>query len=144
MSGATHEHRDGGWTFFIPQPESLASRELIHEVVAALEEKRGAPFRRSRHATTWKVPFASSDGDGARNIFVKRLDAARGLIGRAKAKSRATQCARTRDHDRTSRAQVRCSDGFAYRRASHERPRGYRHERSTRLYADAMDESCAS
>src|SRR5579862_3331583 len=96
MSGATHEHRDGGWTFFIPQPESLASRELIHEVVAALEEKRGAPFRRSRHATTWKVPFASSDGGGARNIFVKRLDAARGLIGRAKAKSRARRSAHVR------------------------------------------------
>jgi serine/threonine protein kinase len=98
MSGAADKQLNSrGWTFLIPENEresSPAPPELIAEVVAALEEKRGAPFRRSRHATTWKVPLVSSNG-GAANIFVKRLDAARGLIGRAKAKSRAARGAHT-------------------------------------------------
>jgi serine/threonine protein kinase len=80
------------WRFVIPESSSSQSAylrdRLAAEIVAALEGKRGLAFRRSRHATTWKVPTTGSGGE-ATNIFVKKLDSARGLIGRAKAKSRA-------------------------------------------------------
>jgi serine/threonine protein kinase len=82
----------GRWKFIVPESFHNGTRynrdELIEDVVAALEGKRGAPFRRSRHATTWKVGVARPAVEST-NIFVKKLDTARGLIGRAKAKSRA-------------------------------------------------------
>ena len=79
------------WTFVIPenareQSSSLRS-DLSHEVMAALDGNRGAPFRRSRHATTWKVRMPGANGE-ATNVFVKQLDAPRGIVARAKAKSR--------------------------------------------------------
>jgi len=91
MTGARKNRLNaGGWEFFLPESAhatSPPSQQLIVETLAALEEQRGVPFHRSRHATTWKVPFGPSNG-GKTNIFIKRLDAARGLIGRAKARSR--------------------------------------------------------
>jgi len=65
-----------------------ARDELVAEVVAALEGKRGPAFRRSRHATTWKVSIASPQRERT-HIFVKQLDPASGFAARAKAKSRA-------------------------------------------------------
>ncbi len=83
-----------GWRFLTTEstPRQSAGDHLIENVVAALEGKRGAPFRRSRHATTWKVRITRAAGESA-NIFVKQLDAARGLIARAKSKSRAKRSA---------------------------------------------------
>jgi tRNA A-37 threonylcarbamoyl transferase component Bud32 len=84
------------WRFLIPDERSDLSGylrdELADEVVAALEGNRGAPFRRSRHATTWKVKIAGPGGEQT-NIFVKQLDRARGLVARAKAISRAKRSA---------------------------------------------------
>jgi len=79
------------WTFVIPenardQSSSIPSG-LCDEVMAALDGNRGAAFRRSRHATTWKVRMARANGE-VTNVFVKQLDAPRGLVARAKAKSR--------------------------------------------------------
>jgi len=93
MSRAPEERLDvAGWRFLIPSSvgdlASYVRKDVVENVVAALEGKRGAPFRRSRHATTWKVPIAGPAGE-ARNIFVKRLDPARGFVARAKAKFRA-------------------------------------------------------
>jgi len=83
------------WTFVIPESardrSSFIRNELVENVMAALEGKRGAPFRRSRHATTWKVRIGLAAGEST-NVFVKQLDAARGLIARAKARSRAKRC----------------------------------------------------
>jgi serine/threonine protein kinase len=62
-------------------------KDLVENVVAALRGERGAPFRRSRHATTWKVQVAGLSGEST-IIFVKQLDAARGLIAWAKTKTR--------------------------------------------------------
>jgi serine/threonine protein kinase len=81
-----------GWCFVVPHSardlSSYVRNELVGEVIAALEGTRGTAFRRSRHATTWKVRIAGPTGEST-NIFVKQLDAARGVIARAKAKSRA-------------------------------------------------------
>jgi len=93
MSRALGERLDAAqWCFVIPHSardlSSYVRNELVGEVIAALEGKRGAPFRRSRHATTWKVQIAGPAGEST-NIFVKQLDAAGGFIARAKAKSRA-------------------------------------------------------
>jgi tRNA A-37 threonylcarbamoyl transferase component Bud32 len=93
MSRAHGERFNSGrWCFVIPSsaPEfaSNACEELVENVVAALEGRRGAPFRRSRHATTWKVRIARLTGESA-SVFVKQIDAARGFVSRLKAKSRA-------------------------------------------------------
>jgi serine/threonine protein kinase len=84
------------WRFFIPDEcrdrSAYLRDDVADEVVAALEGNRGAPFRRSRHATTWKVKIAGAGGEQT-DIFVKQLDSARGLAGRAKAKSRAKRSA---------------------------------------------------
>jgi len=81
-----------GWRFVIPASAGdlflYVRKHVAGNVVAALEGKRGAPFRRSRHATTWKVLIDGPNGVPT-NIFVKQLDAARGLVAWAKAKSRA-------------------------------------------------------
>ncbi len=89
MSRARGENFDlGDWRFVIPasvhQLSSYLRKEVTGSVVAALEGKGGAPFRRSRHATTWKVQIADSTGAPA-NIFVKQLDLAQGVVARAKA-----------------------------------------------------------
>ena len=80
------------WKFLIPESfrdEAINIRDgFIEEVVAALEGKRGAPFHRSRHATTWKLRLARPTGEST-NLFVKKLDTTRGLIAHAKARSRA-------------------------------------------------------
>jgi tRNA A-37 threonylcarbamoyl transferase component Bud32 len=80
----------GRWRFLIPDDggdrSSYLRNELAVEIVAALEGKRGAPFRRSRHATTWKVKIV---GLAFAHVFVKQLDTARGLTARAKATARA-------------------------------------------------------
>ena len=67
---------------------SFVRNEVVENVVAALDGKRGVPFHHSRHATTWKVPLIGPTGEST-NIFIKQLDPARGLVARAKAKSRA-------------------------------------------------------
>jgi len=81
-----------GWRFLIPESSRDQSayirNQLVAEVIAALEGKRGSAFRRSRHATTWKVQIAGPSAE-PKDIFVKQLDAARGIVERAKAKSRA-------------------------------------------------------
>jgi hypothetical protein len=81
-----------GWSFIIPLSSSELSPYLRNEVVdaavAALQGKRGAPFRRSRHATTWKVQTVGMSGEPA-NIFVKQLDVAHGLAARVRAAVRA-------------------------------------------------------
>jgi hypothetical protein len=80
-----------GWRFVIPASArpcaSFVRNEVVPNVVAALVGKRGAPFHRSRHATTWKVPVTLPTGEST-NIFIKQLDPARGLVARVKAKSR--------------------------------------------------------
>jgi serine/threonine protein kinase len=84
------------WRFLIPDEcrdrSAYLRDDVADEIVAALEGNRGTPFRRSRHATTWKVKIAAPAGEQI-NIFVKQLDSARGLAGRAKAKSRAKRSA---------------------------------------------------
>ena len=86
----------GGWCFVIPASmrtlSSDARENLVENVVAALNGQRGAPFRRSRHATTWKVGSAGSSGEAV-TIYLKQLDAARGLIALAKALSRTPRSA---------------------------------------------------
>jgi hypothetical protein len=69
------------WRFTTPDGVRVRN-DVVIDVVAALEGKRGAPHRRSRHATTWKIPIADAV------LFVKRLDGARGPVARAKAMSR--------------------------------------------------------
>jgi len=79
------------WRFLIParanDNPSYLRKAVAESVVSALEGKGGAPFRRSRHATTWRVQIVDPTG-ASTNIFVKQLDVARGLVARAKAKSR--------------------------------------------------------
>lgn len=76
------------WRFLIPESahdlSALARDQLIDTVVAAVSGKRGAPFRRSRHATTWKVPIANRAGESER-IFIKQIDPSQGLIAKVKA-----------------------------------------------------------
>jgi serine/threonine protein kinase len=84
------------WRFIVPDEcgdlSTYLRDDVADKVVAALQGNCGAPFRRSRHATTWKVKIAGAGGKQT-NIFVKQLDSARGLAGRAKAKSRAKRSA---------------------------------------------------
>jgi serine/threonine protein kinase len=84
------------WRFLIPDEcgelSAYLRDDVADEVVAALQGNRGAAFRRSRHATTWKVKIVGPAGEQT-NIFVKQLDHARGLADRAKAKSRAKRSA---------------------------------------------------
>jgi tRNA A-37 threonylcarbamoyl transferase component Bud32 len=84
----------GRWRFIIPESArdlSLHARDhLIETVIAAVSGKRGAPFRRSRHATTWKMPIANREGQSER-IFIKQIDPASGVIAKAKAILRGTR-----------------------------------------------------
>ena len=78
MSVVTGERIDhAGWRFLIPESAPQLARDardqLIDTVFAAVSGKRGAPFRRSRHATTWKVPIANGEG-GTHRIFIKQID----------------------------------------------------------------------
>lgn len=76
------------WRLFIPESSRAQAshfrEQLADEIVAAVEGQRGAPFRRSRHATTWKVRVGEAGGETT-YVFVKQLDAARGVVARAKA-----------------------------------------------------------
>jgi hypothetical protein len=97
MSRALGERFDvADWRFVIPaSARDLAAyvrKDVAENVIAALEGKRGEPFRRSRHATTWRVRIAGPDAEST-NIFVKQLDPARCVVARAKAKSLAKRCA---------------------------------------------------
>ncbi len=88
-----------GWRFRLPEDgceDPLCNREELREqmldaVVAALEGKRGAPFRRSRRATTWKITVAGVTGTSV-NLFVKELDRAEGVRARWKGALRAKRC----------------------------------------------------
>src|ERR1700680_1069915 len=75
------------WRFLIPESAGELSPDardqLLDTVVAAVSGKRGAPFRRSRHATTWKGPIANRDSETER-IFIKQIDPSQGLIAKAK------------------------------------------------------------
>ena len=131
------------WQFFIPDEcrdqSSYLRGEVAAEIVAALEGKRGAPFRRSRHATTWKVKIA---GTPTQHIFVKQLDNARGLIARAKAAARA----RRSEHVLRISEDLR-RDGFGVPRVlliGENRdywPGNHGDGRSARVHADPLDES---
>ncbi|HXN86166.1 MAG TPA: lipopolysaccharide kinase InaA family protein [Candidatus Binataceae bacterium] len=95
MSRVIGEHVDrAGWRFLFPESarelSSDARAQLIDTVVAAVSGKCGAPFRRSRHATTWKVPIANREGESAR-VFIKQIDPGVGPIAKAKAILRATR-----------------------------------------------------
>jgi serine/threonine protein kinase len=92
MIGASGESLEvAEWRFIIPASAhdraTFVRKAVVENVVAALRGEDGAPFRRSRHATTWKVQVAGSSGEAV-NVFVKQLDVARGLMAWAKAKSR--------------------------------------------------------
>jgi serine/threonine protein kinase len=96
MSRAVGERFDRGpWRFLIPEggaDRSAISQEhlqenLIDAVIATVAGQRGAPFRRSRHATTWRMEVTSANGARFR-IFVKQLDSARGWLARIKSQSR--------------------------------------------------------
>ena len=82
------------WRFLIPESarELLphGHDQLIETVVAAVSGKRGAPFRRSRHATTWKVPIANREGESER-VFIKQIDPGVGLVAKLKAILRGTR-----------------------------------------------------
>src|ERR1700683_733308 len=95
MSRVIGEHVDrAGWRFLFPesapQLSSDVSDQLIDTVLAAVSGKRGAPFRRSRYATTWKVPIANREGESER-VFIKQIDPGVGPIAKAKAILRATR-----------------------------------------------------
>ncbi len=77
-----------GWRFLIPDSARPkippGSREaLLEAVVQTVQGGRGAPMRRSRHATTWLVTAGRAGGEHP-GLFVKQLDALRGLSGRLK------------------------------------------------------------
>jgi len=78
--------------FLIPEECDDASswiRDVVaKEVVATLEGNRNAPFRRSRHATTWKLKLVDAAGAPA-NVFLKQLDPTRGIVAKMKAIARA-------------------------------------------------------
>lgn len=93
MSHAMGEHFDvGQWRFVVPEcAGDLPSRwrkDLVENAAAALDGRRGAPFRRSRHATTWRIRAAGLSGEPI-NLFVKQIDPPRGIASRAKAGFRA-------------------------------------------------------
>ena len=91
MNDAVGDHlTNGPWRFLIPEasaePSAAASEQLVDLILATLAGNRGAPFRRSRHATTWRIAAKSG-----RIIFVKQIDSARGLVARIKSRSRITR-----------------------------------------------------
>ena len=95
MSRVIGERLDHGpWRFLIPESARELSRDardqLFDTVIAAVSGKCGAPFRRSRHATTWKVPIANHEG-GAKRVFIKQIDPGVGPIAKAKAILRETR-----------------------------------------------------
>lgn len=79
---AGERFRFGQWEFLVPASMSEVSpyaREyLVQTVLETFAGRNGAPFRRSRHATTWKVELESPAG-GSAILFVKRLDPPRGF-----------------------------------------------------------------
>ncbi len=82
----------GQWSFVVPESAgNLPARlrkDLVDNTAAALDGKRGPPFRRSRHATTWRIRIVGLSGEPI-NVFVKQVDPPRGLASRAKAAFRA-------------------------------------------------------
>ncbi len=74
--------RFSNWDFLVPASMGEVSpytREyLVETVLGTLSGRNGPPFRRSRHATTWRVEVPSPSGESA-VLFIKRLDPPRGL-----------------------------------------------------------------
>ena len=77
-----------GWRLVIPESvgtlSAWARKEIAQNALAAIAGSHGGPFRRSRHATTWKVRVAGPNGEST-NVFVKQLDPPGGLAARLKA-----------------------------------------------------------
>ena len=76
-----HFERDG-WRICYPSsnaqfPESLRD-ELMERTFSVIEGRGGAPFRRSRHATSYLV-HVGPHGEGGRDVFVKLIDSRRGF-----------------------------------------------------------------
>ncbi len=93
MSRAAGERFDlGQWSFVVPESAGELTprlrKDLVENAAAALDGRRGAPFRHSRHATTWRIGAAGLGGEPI-NVFVKRIDPPHGLASRAKAGFRA-------------------------------------------------------
>jgi Lipopolysaccharide kinase (Kdo/WaaP) family len=83
-----------GWRFLFPTIEHGAPADgreaLVEAVIETIAGRRGDPFRRSRHATTWAVE--AGDGQGGRvDVFVKEMNPPRGAFRRIKRLFRATQ-----------------------------------------------------
>lgn len=74
------------WDFVVPQGHreapSYGRDYLVKTALDTIAGKHGAPYRRSRHATTWKVEVEAPPGERTR-IFIKHLDPLRG-VARAK------------------------------------------------------------
>ncbi len=83
-SGRTFEYR--GWRFNIPEDGEgatpCAPAALVEAALEAVAGRRGAPYRRSRHATTWRVSVADASGTPPLAIVVKQIDAPRGAWDR--------------------------------------------------------------
>ncbi|MGH7836733.1 MAG: lipopolysaccharide kinase InaA family protein [Candidatus Binataceae bacterium] len=67
-----------GWSLGLAKPSTELGEELVRLVVATAAGRGAQPLRRSRRATTFNVRVPSTSGAGA-DIFVKVLDAPRGL-----------------------------------------------------------------
>ncbi len=74
--------RFANWDFVVPASMGEVSpytREyLVQTVLDTFAGRNGVPYRRSRHATTWRVEVRSPAGESA-VLFIKRLDPPRGL-----------------------------------------------------------------
>lgn len=70
------------WDFVVPgsmaEVSPYAREYLVQAVLDTVAGRNGAPYRRSRHATTWKVDVEGPSGKSAM-IFIKRLDPLRGF-----------------------------------------------------------------
>jgi Lipopolysaccharide kinase (Kdo/WaaP) family len=82
---AGHFERDG-WRICFPSangqfPASLRD-ELMERAFSVIKGRGGAPFRRSRHATSYCV-HVGPQGEGGRDVFLKLIEGPRGL-GRLK------------------------------------------------------------
>jgi Lipopolysaccharide kinase (Kdo/WaaP) family len=83
-----------GWRFLFPTSEPGAPANgpeaLVEAAIETIAGRRGDPFHRSRHATTWAVK--ASDGRGGRvKLFVKEMNPPRGVLRRIKRLLRATR-----------------------------------------------------
>ncbi len=89
MSPGAREHlRYAGWRFFIPagvrERFPHLRERLLDVALETIAGASGAPVRRSRHATSWRVKLNGARGESV-VAFIKCIDPPRGLRNRAKA-----------------------------------------------------------